>query len=385
MAVESPAFANQAKTYSAEQTRRAVFSQYTRTSANSPGIISGGLMAMADLQLSPPGSGLSVNVGAGEAIVPGNEGGAQGGYYARATSTTNLTIATADPTNPRIDTVCATISDTGYTEPTGGSGDQWALQVVTGTPTAGATLPNLNGKAALPGSSLLLGYVLVPAAASSIVTADILNVAAQATLGLPDLAWVSGVTSFSILSGQWTVAAASQTVTLPTPSKNAQVMIVAATNVVSSTAVTVQAGASGTIYVPGMGGSVTSFKLGTGGAFVVLESDGSTWWIASGQVDTGWIALTAQANWTIGATAILRGTTVTFRGTLTNNTGGAASYAQNNPAGIPSAPTPQYVPLGVGAAVNPLQGIVATGLSAPNTGTVANGTQLQLGFSYQSI
>ena len=183
MAMESPAFANQSSSYTAEQTRRAVFAAFARTAANSPGIIIGGLLSTSDLQLSAPGSGLSVNVSTGECIIGGTEGGAQGGYYARATSQTNLTISTANPSNPRIDTVCATISDSAYTEPTGGSGNQVQLQVVTGTATAGATLSNLNGAASLPLSSLLLGYVLVPTSASNIITADIANVATVVQTG----------------------------------------------------------------------------------------------------------------------------------------------------------------------------------------------------------
>ena len=184
MAVESPPWATQAGSFGAEQTRRAVFAAYARTAANNPGIIAGGLLSTADLQLSAPASGMSVNVSAGECIIGGSEGGAQGGYYARATSQTNLSISASNPTNPRIDTVCATSADGAYTIPTGGTSGQWTLQVVTGTPTAGATLSNLNGAATLPLSSLLLGYVLVPANATNIVTADIANVAGLARLGV---------------------------------------------------------------------------------------------------------------------------------------------------------------------------------------------------------
>lgn len=176
MSMESPAAFNQAGgSYTAEQTRRAVFAAFARTSANAPGILAGGTLSASDLILSAPGSGLSVNVSTGEAIVGGSEGGTQGGYYARNASTTNLAISTANATNPRIDTVCLTIADAGYTEPTGVSGNAAVLQVVTGTATSGANLTNLSGKAGLPLSSLLLGYVLVPAAASSIVTNDIAN------------------------------------------------------------------------------------------------------------------------------------------------------------------------------------------------------------------
>ena len=184
MGYESPAAFNQSGSYGAEQTRRAIFSAYARTVAGTPGIISGGLIGTADLQLSAPVSGLTVNVSTGEAIIGGSEGGVQGGYYARANSTTNLGIATAHATLPRIDTVCGTISDSAYGEPVGGSGNQWALQVVTGTATSGATLANLTGAATLPLSSLLLGYVLVPATATNIITADISNIATSVTVNM---------------------------------------------------------------------------------------------------------------------------------------------------------------------------------------------------------
>jgi hypothetical protein len=195
--MESPGFANQASSYSAEVTRRAVFSPYARTGANTPGILAGGLLAAADMQMTAPGSGLSVNVSTGEAIVGGSEGGVQGGYYTRNASTTNLAISTANASNPRIDTVCVTIADTGYTEPTGVAGNAAVLQVVTGTPTSGATLVNLNGKAALPASSLLLGYVLVPATATNIITADISNVAGTVTFQGLSGTGVRGATNIS--------------------------------------------------------------------------------------------------------------------------------------------------------------------------------------------
>lgn len=293
MAVESPAAFNQSASYSAEQTRRAIFSAYARTAANTPGIIAGGLLSGTDCQLTAPASGLSVNVSTGELIIGGNEGGTQGGYYARVTSQTNLSISAANPTNPRIDLVCATVSDSGYTEPTGGSGNQWALQVITGTPTAGATLSNLNGAGSLPGSSLVLGYVLVPASATNIITADILNVAVMATDALPGLAYVNGASNLTARNGQWIEAAAGVTVTLPSPAAGATIAITAKNGVTSGSPVTV----SGTsIYGVGLS-AASSFVLGTPGAGVVLEADGANWYTISGPRDTGWIALGGATGW----------------------------------------------------------------------------------------
>jgi hypothetical protein len=192
-----PAF-TQAGSFSAEQSRRAWFATYARTSANSPGIISGGLLSSADLQLSNAVSGLVVNYSTGEAIVPGNEGGAQGGYYARNSSSGSLTLATASASNPRIDLVCLTVDDTGYTPPSGGTSGQVTAQAVTGTPTSGANVTPgsggyLSGVGSLPASSLLLGYALVPTSATNLTSGDILNVAtiAASQFTQTDTGWLT--------------------------------------------------------------------------------------------------------------------------------------------------------------------------------------------------
>jgi hypothetical protein len=168
MAVESPPFANQSQSYGAEQTRRAITSLLARGASASVGSIAGGLIGPADLTIAA-GGGMSVNVGTGECWVPGSQGATQGGYYGRVASSTNLAVAAANASNPRIDSVSATVTDSAYS----GTGNTFAVQVNTGSPTAGATLANLSGAPGLPANSLLIGYVLVPAAASSIVTADI--------------------------------------------------------------------------------------------------------------------------------------------------------------------------------------------------------------------
>ena len=111
MAVESPPFATQAGNFGAEQTRRAVFAWAARTASNTPGIVAGGLISSADCQLTAPASGMSVNVGTGEVLIGGTEGGNQGGYYGRATSQTNLAVTAANATNPRVDTVVATSAE----------------------------------------------------------------------------------------------------------------------------------------------------------------------------------------------------------------------------------------------------------------------------------
>lgn len=187
MAVESPGFANQNSTYSAEILRRALFADYARGA--SVGSVVGGLIASGDLALSAPVSGMTVNVAAGEILVPGSSSATQGGYYCRVSSTTSLVIAASDPSNPRVDRVVAQVTDSAYS----GVTNTWALAVVTGTPTAGATLANLNGVGAAPASSLTLGYVLVPAASTNVTNGNISNTATPAQPGLSAAQWYSGL------------------------------------------------------------------------------------------------------------------------------------------------------------------------------------------------
>lgn len=194
MTVESPPAFLQSGTYGAEQTRRAITSFLTRGS--SVGSITGGLVSPNDCQLSPPGSGMSVIVSPGEVWVPGTTSTTQGGYYCRVSSSTTLSIAAADPTNPRIDTVIAQVQDAAYA----GVTNSFQVAVVTGTPTAGATLANLNGHGSVPASSLVLGYVLVPNGASSIVSGDLDGVANLVTAGY-DSGWEAITPGTGIING----------------------------------------------------------------------------------------------------------------------------------------------------------------------------------------
>lgn len=87
------------------------------------------------------------------------------------------TFVAADVTNPRIDRVVLTVRDTALD---GSGASDSALRVIAGTPTAGATTANLNGAAAVPANSILLANVLVPANATTVITANIADVRALA-------------------------------------------------------------------------------------------------------------------------------------------------------------------------------------------------------------
>lgn len=115
------------------------------------------------------GANMSVDVAPGSAYIADDHAGGGGFYSATLGSVTNVTVGTADPTNPRIDRVILRVRD----QALGDAANDTTPVVVAGTPTAAATLNNQNGIAALPGSSLLLANILVPAGSSSVTNANI--------------------------------------------------------------------------------------------------------------------------------------------------------------------------------------------------------------------
>lgn len=148
----------------------------------------GGIVSPGDLGVTQNGTpNMTVNVAPGQVWIPGSQAGSlpsgypvQAAYYSQATASTSLAIAAANATNPRVDQIIAQVQDAAYA----GATNSCQLAVLTGTPTAGASLANLVGLGTFPptsSSALLVAYVLVPANATTIVTADIANVATIAS------------------------------------------------------------------------------------------------------------------------------------------------------------------------------------------------------------
>lgn len=133
-----------------------------------------GVRTVTDLVVAQraAGANMSVDIAAGSAVVQ-DDHATGGGFYAYTLATAaNVAVGAADGTNPRIDRVVVRVRDAAY----GDAANDSAPVVVAGTPTAGATLVNLNGAAAVPGSSLLLANVLVPTSSTTVTTANIGNV-----------------------------------------------------------------------------------------------------------------------------------------------------------------------------------------------------------------
>lgn len=156
MATDSPLY-EQALTYHAREDRR----QFDRLPIQ-PGVVNSG-----DFKITPV-SGLVLQAAAGDAWIAGSHAGVsrQGLYSAGlGAAEGGITVTTANATNPRIDQVILRMRDVSPAPATAGDAENSGkLEVVAGTATAGATLDNRTGAAALPASCIRLADILVPAA-----------------------------------------------------------------------------------------------------------------------------------------------------------------------------------------------------------------------------
>lgn len=114
-----------------------------------------------------PTPAMSVQVATGHAVIAGTQTATQGFYIAYNDAATTATIATADPTNPRIDIVCVVVQDAYYG---GTANNQVIFQVVTGTPSSSPVIPTA------PANSIVLARVAVAANATTITNANITDV-----------------------------------------------------------------------------------------------------------------------------------------------------------------------------------------------------------------
>ena len=106
-------------------------------------------------------SGMTVAVNAGVAFVQGTASTTAGMYTVVRDTSGTITLATSDPTNPRIDNVIARVVDNGDNTSTA------TIEPTTGTPAPSPVAP------ALPANSLLLAQIAVAASTSSIVGGNI--------------------------------------------------------------------------------------------------------------------------------------------------------------------------------------------------------------------
>jgi hypothetical protein len=129
--------------------------------ATSIGLL-GGVVGGAGLVVGPAG-GLTVAVQPGSFVVPNTGSPTSGGYAATLTAQGNLTLASADPSNPRIDLIVAGVTDNGDDTSAG------FVKVVTGTPSPSPSVP------AAPANSIVLAQVSVPAGATSVTFGNMID------------------------------------------------------------------------------------------------------------------------------------------------------------------------------------------------------------------
>jgi hypothetical protein len=134
---------------------------------------SSGVARTNDLLVSASSpAAMTVSVAAGWAAILGTYQSNMGAYVAYNDAAATATITTADPTNPRIDLVCITVSDAAYT----GALNTVAINVVAGTPAGSPVVPST------PTNSIALARVAVAAAATTITSGNITDVRVRAEM-----------------------------------------------------------------------------------------------------------------------------------------------------------------------------------------------------------
>jgi hypothetical protein len=151
-----------------------------------------GIIKSTSLAVTPNSPvGMSVIIAGGWAAIVGTTQSNMGTYVAYNDAPTVVAITTANPTNPRIDLVCATVQDAFYT----GAQNNVIFQVVVGTPASSPVAP------ALPANSIALAEVDVAAGALSITSGDITDLRVLVTTNIPESGDISAVVAGTGLSG----------------------------------------------------------------------------------------------------------------------------------------------------------------------------------------
>jgi hypothetical protein len=165
MTLQTPPSWLQAGSYPAQYDRLTAQALWATT-----GII--GSSSLAVTANSP--AGMSVRVASGWAAIIGTTTSNMGVYTIFNDAQDTLTITTADPTNPRIDLVCATVRDAFYS----GANNDVIFQVIAGTPAGSPVAPSL------PANSISLATVAVGAAVTQINTGNITDTRVDTTTNL---------------------------------------------------------------------------------------------------------------------------------------------------------------------------------------------------------
>lgn len=222
MTLQTPPSWLQAGSYPAQYDRIIQQALYATT-----GII--GSSSLAVTANSP--AGMSVRVASGWAAILGTTTTGMGAYTIYNDASETLTVTTADPTNPRIDRVVATVRDAYYS----GAYNDVIFQVIAGTPAGSPVAP------AIPDNSISLATIAVGAAVTQINTGNITDTRTSVTTNLPvgDLTEVQAGTGISVASGTGPIPVVSyDTAYLPPLSAPANLTVNAQTGTTYTLALT---------------------------------------------------------------------------------------------------------------------------------------------------
>ena len=277
----------------AEDARRA-----TQAAWGNPGIITA-----TDLAVTQHGTpDMSVDVAAGQVILPGTSATGQGYYVVENTATLTLPVSASDPTNARVDLVVAAVQDSQYS----GLSNAAVIQVVTGTPAPAPV------EQPVPANAWVLATIAVPADASSITNANITDQRTQRA-GQYGLAAPRN-TARGVLAKYNSAGSGASASTSPVTIASGTFIVGSGTRAVEVNAQgslqPTAAGDLGRITVNVDGVEVARYQVTVGGAGGAGVQFGSAW---------GWVALSAGPH-TWSAT-VLR---VTGSGTVT---GGVSTLA----------------------------------------------------------
>jgi hypothetical protein len=182
MTLQSPPSWLQAGSYPAQYDRLTAQALWATT----------GTIGTSSLAVSPNSPvGMSVRVASGWAAIVGTTTSNMGVYTIYNDATQALTVTTADPTNPRIDLICATVRDAYYS----GANNDVIFQVIAGTPAGSPVAPSL------PANSISLATVTVGAAVTQINSGDITDTRTLVTTNIPETGDISSVTAGAGLTG----------------------------------------------------------------------------------------------------------------------------------------------------------------------------------------
>jgi hypothetical protein len=137
-----------------------------------------GVVGAGDLKVAAAAAGgMRIDVAAGTAFVKGDAGvpetGVSQGLFMAVNSASipnAVTLPASNGSNPRIDQIALRVRDK---NDLGDGVDDLAVLYLAGSATAGATLDNRNGAAALPASHVRLADIIVPAGSTAVAAGNI--------------------------------------------------------------------------------------------------------------------------------------------------------------------------------------------------------------------